>query len=62
MYKYNSTKVDDGIKKAMKQKYAVGKNVAQVKKALKKKNSGLLDKHKHNNYNTNELQNNQSNG
>lgn len=41
-------------KKAMEQKQKTGSKVVQREKAPKKINNGLLDQHKHDNYNINE--------
>ena len=41
-------------RKAMEQRQVAGVRVAQVKKTPKRRNSGLLDQYKHNNYNFSE--------
>ena len=41
------------LRKAMEQRQAAGAKMAQMKKTIKKKNNGLFDQYKHDDYNTN---------
>ena len=50
------------LRKTIKQKQAAEARVAQIKKTSRKRNSSLLDQHKHDDYNTNKSQDSQSNG
>ena len=50
------------LRKAMEQREAAEARTAQMKKTPKKKNSGSLDQHKHDDYNINESQDSGSNG
>ncbi len=47
--------------KVLEQKQKTVAKVAQMKKALKRIDSGSLDQHKYNDYNTNKSQDSQSN-
>ena len=49
-------------RKTMEQRQAAGARAAQMKKTPRRKNSGSSDQHKHDDYDTNESQDSQSNG
>lgn len=60
IYKYNSTKVDNGIKKINWIKIKDYDKSYAYEKSIKKMKSGFLNKYKYDNYSTNNSQNSQS--